>query len=122
VTVGTVTTSYAVVPSCDFKIVPTAADQSTASMSHELIEAATDPQPNATEPGYVGFTATSFAFDYFQEFQSETGDACELFGGTLGDFLGALSAVARQGAAMISRTPSARRRIPLIGSPSRLLR
>jgi hypothetical protein len=79
ITVGTVTTAYAVVPSCTFPGGNTAAQQTTMSMSHELLEAATDPQPQANNPGLVGFDNDSFAFDYFQTFQSENGDACELF-------------------------------------------
>jgi hypothetical protein len=79
ITVGTVTAAYAVVPSCTFPGGNTAAQQTTMSMSHELLEAATDPQPQANSPGLVGFDNDSFAFDYFQMFQSENGDACELF-------------------------------------------
>jgi hypothetical protein len=79
VTVGGVTTSYAVVPSCTFPGGNTAAQQSTMSMSHELIEAVTDPDPQETMPGYVGFDNGHFGFDWFQEFSSEVGDACELF-------------------------------------------
>ena len=77
VTAGTVTTSYAVVPSCTFGGQNTAAQQSTMSMSHELLEAVTDPQPQ--NGGYQGFADDSFAFEYFQELQSENGDACEFF-------------------------------------------
>jgi len=79
VTAGTTITSYAVVPSCTFGGGNTAAQQTTMSMSHELIEAVTDPQPQQQNPGYVGFDNDHFAFDWFQEFQSEVGDACELF-------------------------------------------
>jgi hypothetical protein len=79
VTVGSVTTAYAVVPSCNFGGRNTPAEQSTMSMSHELDEAATDPQPQANVPGVVGFDNDHFAFDDFQMFQDENGDACELF-------------------------------------------
>lgn len=71
------TTSYAVVPSCSFGGSPK--DSSTMSMSHELNEAATDPQPQTNNPGLVGFDADHLAFDLFQQFQSENGDACEFF-------------------------------------------
>jgi hypothetical protein len=71
-------TSYAVVPSCTFGAGNTAFEQSTMSMSHELLEAVTDPQPS-TNSGYRSFGADYFAFDYFQELQSENGDACEFF-------------------------------------------
>jgi hypothetical protein len=79
VDVGSVTTSYAVVPSCTFGLGNTAAQQTTMSMSHELNEAVTDPHPMDNSPGYVGFDNAHFAFDWFQEFSSENGDACEFF-------------------------------------------
>jgi hypothetical protein len=80
VTVGSIAVSYAVVPSCTFPgRTNSATQQSTMSMSHELIEAATDPRPHLSSPGYVGFDSDHFSFDWFQEFQSEVGDACELF-------------------------------------------
>jgi len=77
--VGGAVTSYAVVPSCTFRPGTTATQQSTMSMSHELAEAATDPHPNDKPNGYEGFDPEHFAFDYFQQFQSEIGDACEFF-------------------------------------------
>jgi hypothetical protein len=74
--VGAVPVSYAVVPSCNnFGGGNTAAQQTTMSMSHELNEAASDPQGG----GVYGFQNDNFAFDYFQDFQSENGDACEFF-------------------------------------------
>jgi hypothetical protein len=73
------TVAYAVVPSCTFGQGTPANEQSTMSMSHELIEAATDPHPQDNNPGYVGFDPNHFAFDDFQRFSSETGDACEFF-------------------------------------------
>jgi hypothetical protein len=80
VTVGSTITSYAVVPSCTFPGVSnTAEQQSTESMSHELIEAVTDPQPQQQMNGYVGFDNDHLSFDWFQSFQSEVGDACEVF-------------------------------------------
>jgi hypothetical protein len=79
VTAKGVTTAYAVVPSCNFGGTPTVADQTTESMSHEINEASSDPQPEANSPGYVGFTNDTFAFDYFQAFQDEDADACEFF-------------------------------------------
>jgi hypothetical protein len=70
---------YAVVASCDFKITPSAATQSMASATHEIIESATDPQPN-TNTAYYHFTDPGFAFEYFQQIQdTEIGDACEFF-------------------------------------------
>ena len=79
VSVGSTITTYAVVPSCNFNVTPSTADQSTASASHEMNEAASDPQPQANVPGSIGFTSDTFAWDYFQEFQSEDGDACEFY-------------------------------------------
>jgi hypothetical protein len=74
---GLVPTAYAVVPSCTFPGTNnTAAQQTSMSMSHEINEAASDPQPNS---GIYGFVNNSFAFDYFQDFQSEDADACEFF-------------------------------------------
>ncbi len=79
VTVGSVTTAYAIVPSCTFGPPYTAPQQSTMSMSHELVEAATDPQPYANSPGWTGFDQEHFGFDWLLEFSSELGDACELY-------------------------------------------
>jgi hypothetical protein len=76
---GSTIVSYAIVPSCTFTANTPAMQQSTESMSHELIEAVTDPRPQLANPGYVGFDNAHFSFDWFQSFQSETGDACELF-------------------------------------------
>jgi hypothetical protein len=79
VNVGGVTTSYAVVARCDFGNPFTPADQSTVAMSHEIIESATDPHPQDKFPGWTGFDSDHLAFDWFQAFQSEVGDACEFF-------------------------------------------
>jgi hypothetical protein len=76
---GSSPTSYAVVPSCTFPGGQPAAEQTTMSMSHELLEAVTDPDPRETMPGWVGFDDAHFAFDWFQEFSDENGDACEFF-------------------------------------------
>jgi hypothetical protein len=79
VTVGKVTASYAVVASCNFGAGLTPYEQSTASMSHELVEASTDPHPSDRFPGWIGFDVFHFAFDWFNDFQSEVADACEFF-------------------------------------------
>lgn len=64
--------AYAIVPSCgDFNSV-------TLSASHELAEAATDPYPRA-RPAWSGFQDNDLAWDMFQQFQSENGDACEFY-------------------------------------------
>ncbi len=83
ITVGSTTVAYAVVPSCTFGGGNTAAQQTTMSMSHELIEAATDPQPSGNAAGFIGYDSDHFAFDdfYFETgvFGTEVGDACEVF-------------------------------------------
>ncbi|MGH7298095.1 MAG: hypothetical protein ACRELB_24360, partial [Polyangiaceae bacterium] len=66
VTAGGKVTAYAVVPSCNFGDAPTVGEESTMSMSHEINEAVSDPQPQSNSPGYVGFVPDNFAFDYFQ--------------------------------------------------------
>jgi hypothetical protein len=77
--------TYAVVPSCNFKILPSPAVQTQASMSHELIESTTDPQPDS-DPGYILFGIDPFAFEAFyinyeELFRPEVSDACEIFDG-----------------------------------------
>jgi len=79
VTAAGVTTAYAVVPSCTFPgSANTAMQQTTMSMSHELLEASTDAQPSSGA-AYLGFDDDHFSFDYFQELQTENGDACEFY-------------------------------------------
>ena len=65
--------AYAIVPRCgsDF-------DHVTVAASHELAEAATDPYP-MTRPAWVGFKEEHLAWELFQQFQSENGDACEFY-------------------------------------------
>jgi hypothetical protein len=48
------------------------------SASHELNEAATDPHPGSNA-AYVGFDGNHLAFEFFNQFQDELGDACENF-------------------------------------------
>jgi hypothetical protein len=74
-----VTTSYAVVAYCNFGNGLTPYEQETTSMSHEVVEAATDPHPSDRFPGWTGFDTFHFAFDWYQSFQSELADACEFF-------------------------------------------
>jgi hypothetical protein len=64
--------AYAVVPRCQ------AMEDVTLAASHELAEAATDPYPR-TKPAWTGFVDESLAWDFFQQFQSENGDACEFY-------------------------------------------
>ena len=65
---------YAIMPHCQsFKT-----GDVELSASHELNEAATDPHPG-TNPAWVGFDQNHLAFEFFNEFQDELGDACEAF-------------------------------------------
>ncbi len=73
--------AYAVVLQCDGAMLTTA----TQSMSHELIEASTDPTPNSVQ-GYVEFDGAHLAWDVFQMFQDEVADACEFYYGPEGSF------------------------------------
>jgi hypothetical protein len=71
-TVNGAAVAYAIVPSCgDF-------DSVTLSASHELAEATTDPYPRS-RPAWSGFQDNDLAWDMFQQFQSENGDACEFY-------------------------------------------
>ncbi len=74
---------YAVIPRCPLlgDIFTTA----TWAISHELIEAVTDPRPGAVGsdsgglPTYRGFDDAHYAWNLFQVGQTEIGDACELY-------------------------------------------
>ncbi|HEY8074062.1 MAG TPA: hypothetical protein VIF62_08135 [Labilithrix sp.] len=70
--VGGKQVAFAVVPQCG------GLDETTLSASHELAEAATDPFPMAL-PAYSGFDDNHLAWEFFQQFQSENGDACEFY-------------------------------------------
>jgi hypothetical protein len=62
---------YAIMPQCQgFQ-----SGDIELSATHELNEAATDPLGD----GYVGFDNDHLAFEFFNSFQDELGDACELF-------------------------------------------
>jgi hypothetical protein len=67
---------YAVMPRCGQPL-----DQMTGAASHEFGETATDPEvlSNATL-SWVTFDANHLAYDMYQSFQDEVGDACEFFG------------------------------------------
>lgn len=65
-------TAYAIVPQCG-KL-----DSVTNAASHELAEAAVDPYPKAKR-AWVGFDDNHLAWEIFQQFQSENGDACEFY-------------------------------------------
>ena len=71
-TVGGKQVAFAVVPQCG------GMDETTLSASHELAEAATDPYP-MSRPAYSGFDDDHLAWEFFQQFQSEDGDACEFY-------------------------------------------
>jgi hypothetical protein len=65
-----------------YAIMPHCAGFQTAdvelSASHELNEAATDPHPGS-KTAYAGFDQNHLAFEFFNQFQDELGDACESF-------------------------------------------
>ena len=65
---------YAIMPHCS----GFAAADVQLSASHELNEAATDPHPS-TNAAWVGFDNDHLAFEFFNQFQDELGDACELY-------------------------------------------
>jgi hypothetical protein len=75
--------AYAVVPSCSFPgSLTNAEEQTTMSMSHEIIEAATDPfssDQQAQSVGWYGFDQGHFGWYYFNELQAEVGDVCEFY-------------------------------------------
>jgi len=73
--------AYAVVPSCHFGG-GSVVDETTSAMSHELIEAATDPfssDKNVQNIGWYSFDQNHFDWMYFNEFQGEIGDTCEFY-------------------------------------------
>jgi hypothetical protein len=72
--VNNVSTAYAIVPRCGYSDF----DHITLSASHELAEAATDPYPRS-RPAWSGFREEDLAWEFFQQFQSENGDACEFY-------------------------------------------
>jgi hypothetical protein len=73
VAVAGVNVAYAVIPQCRSNV-----DDLTLSASHELAEAATDPYP-LTNPAWAHFGNDHLAWEFFQQFQSENGDACEFY-------------------------------------------
>jgi hypothetical protein len=72
--------AYAIVPRCP-TMTHTADEEATMSASHEIAEATTDPFPQASGkmPGLVGYDDQHLAYEFFQQFNSENGDACEFF-------------------------------------------
>jgi hypothetical protein len=65
---------YAIMPHCS----GFAAADVQLSASHELNEAATDPHPGSNA-AWVGFDNDHLSFEFFNQFQDELGDACELY-------------------------------------------
>src|SRR5207248_11638159 len=68
--------SYAIIPQCSGG--NSTLDESTLSGSHEIGEAALDPHPQS-QPGWVGFDDNHLSWEFFQQFQSENGEACEFY-------------------------------------------
>jgi hypothetical protein len=64
--------AFAIVPQCG------SLASVTVAASHELAEAATDPYPRRA-PAWSGFDGQHLAWEFFQQFQSENGDACEFY-------------------------------------------
>jgi hypothetical protein len=73
ITAGGMGVSYAVLPNCSGRV-----NSVLSAASHEFNEAATDPLPQS-HPSWVGFDNDHISFEFFQELQDETGDACEFF-------------------------------------------
>ncbi len=80
VTVGTLNVPFGVVLQCtQLAGQGGLVDEATQSASHEIVEAATDPDPNGA-PAWYGFDDSDhLSWDIFQQFQDEVGDACELY-------------------------------------------
>ena len=70
---GIKSVAYAIVPRCGASF-----DSVTVAASHELSEAASDPYPRVS-PAWTGFGEGDLAWEFFQQFQSENGDACEFY-------------------------------------------
>jgi hypothetical protein len=71
--IGSAPTQYAVITSClPPSYVPTALDLDTATISHELIETVTDPQPGA------GYAILASGVHWAVEYGAEVGDLCEI--------------------------------------------
>ena len=67
---------YAIIPSCPFNPEGIGSDGLTSTASHEIGEAVTDPSPG---DGYQGFGTNHLAWDVWNNFNSENGDACEMY-------------------------------------------
>jgi hypothetical protein len=65
--------AYSVSLECAGQTVPDVEE----TLAHELVEAATNPYPNTTSMGYVGFDADHLAWDIYTGFQDELADACQ---------------------------------------------
>jgi hypothetical protein len=73
-TVGGRRVAYAVLPQCPGG---SGAFAVTSGASHELAEAVTDPFQSS--PGYYGFDNPHLAWELWQQFNVENGDACEFY-------------------------------------------
>jgi hypothetical protein len=65
--------AYAAVPQCEG-----GTGTVTLVASHEIGEGSADPYPSLS-PAWLGFDNPHLAWDVFQEFQDEVGDACEFY-------------------------------------------
>jgi hypothetical protein len=73
VTVGSTAVAYSVSLECAGQSVPDVEE----TVAHEYVEAATDPFPNSTNIGYVGFDPNHLAWDIYTGFNDELADACQ---------------------------------------------
>jgi hypothetical protein len=77
VAIGASNVAYALIPYCA-GFGSSHFDSMTSAASHELGEAATDPQPNVM-PGFVGYDTNHLGWELFQMLFTENGDSCELY-------------------------------------------
>jgi hypothetical protein len=78
VTVNGAPVAVAILPQCNFGQGLSAYENTTLSASHEIAEAATDPEPN-DNPAYFGVDDNHLAYYSFMQFNVEDGDMCEIF-------------------------------------------
>ena len=80
-TVGGKEVAYAILPQCDGGGGGGASllDMTTVSSSHEIGEAATDPHPQTSRPGYYGVDNAHIAWEFFMRNNVENGDLCEVY-------------------------------------------
>jgi len=73
VTVGTTAVAYSVTLECSSQTTPDLEE----TAAHETVEAATNPYPESSTLGYVGFDPDHLAWDLYTGFNDELADACQ---------------------------------------------